>query len=58
MKHFGGYLRSRLGTIILCVCLFGVFAAADLLFEVETIVLCTRLFWERCCFLLWVRWIT
>ena len=39
MKHFGGYLRSRLGTIILCVCLFGVFAAADLLFEVETIVL-------------------
>ena len=32
MKHFGGYLRSRLGTIILCVCLFGVFAAADLLF--------------------------
>ena len=39
MKHFGGYLRSRLGTIILCVCLFGVFTAADLLFEVETIVL-------------------
>ncbi|MBR4495341.1 MAG: sensor histidine kinase [Clostridiales bacterium] len=39
MKHFGDYLRSRLGTIILCVCLFGVFAAADLLFEVETIVL-------------------
>ena len=39
MKHFGGYLRSRPGTIILCVCLFGVFAAADLLFEVETIVL-------------------
>ena len=39
MKHLGGYLRSRLGTIILCVCLFGVFAAADLLFEVETIVL-------------------
>ena len=39
MKHFGGYLRSRLGTIILCVCLFGVFAAVDLLFEVETIVL-------------------
>jgi len=39
MKHFGGYLRSRLGTIILYVCLFGVFAAADLLFEVETIVL-------------------
>ena len=39
MKHFGGYLRSRLETIILCVCLFGVFAAADLLFEVETIVL-------------------
>lgn len=39
MKHFGGYLRSRMGTIILCVCLFGVFAAADLLFEVETIVL-------------------
>lgn len=39
MKHFGGYLRSRLGTIILCVCLFGVFAAADLLFKVETIVL-------------------
>ncbi len=39
MKRFGGYLRSRLGTIILCVCLFGVFAAADLLFEVETIVL-------------------
>jgi len=39
MKHFGGYLRSRLRTIILCVCLFGVFAAADLLFEVETIVL-------------------
>ena len=39
MKHFGGYLRSRLGTIILCGCLFGVFAAADLLFEVETIVL-------------------
>ena len=39
MKHFGGYLRSRLGTIILCVCLFGVFAAEDLLFEVETIVL-------------------
>lgn len=39
MKHFGGYLRSRLGAIILCVCLFGVFAAADLLFEVETIVL-------------------
>ena len=39
MKHFGGYLRSRLGTIILCVCLFGLFAAADLLFEVETIVL-------------------
>ena len=39
MKHFCGYLRSRLGTIILCVCLFGVFAAADLLFEVETIVL-------------------
>lgn len=39
MKHFGGYLRSRLGTIILCVCLFGVFAAADLLFEVKTIVL-------------------
>ena len=39
MKHFGGYLRSRLGTIILCVCLFGVFAAADMLFEVETIVL-------------------
>ena len=39
MKHFGGYLRSRLGTIILCVCLFGMFASADLLFEVETIVL-------------------
>lgn len=39
MKHFGSYLRSRLGTIILCVCLFGVFVAADLLFEVETIVL-------------------
>lgn len=39
MKHFGSYLRSRLGTIILCVCLFGMFVAADLLFEVETIVL-------------------
>lgn len=51
MKHFGGYLRSRLGTIILCVCLFGVFAAADLLFEVETIVLWYPLIWGAVLFL-------